>query len=198
MDSRGQRGTEKRRLFRGSGVVTGASGHQCGDEGPEQGFTAPPGVVNELEEAQVNGKPLLRDAAVRAQPGAQQRPEAFDGVDVDLAEAITIVVARVLAAGMDVVFVGMDQGAGDDLGFDDWLDRRLLKVGQHVQDHFAAALDQTGDRRLLLLQGAAATLALQPAPPGSGRRGRCASVRSSPARRLRSVPTSGQSAGSTG
>ena len=81
----------------------------------------------ELEEAEVERQLLLRDAAVRAQPGAQQRPEALDGVDVDLAEAVAVLIARVLApgvadrlvpvapvvqAGVDVVLVGVDEGAG--------------------------------------------------------------------------------------
>src|ERR671933_1539860 len=83
--------------FRGGEV---GSYDQGGDEGSEQGFAASARVVHELEEAEVERQLVLRDAAVRAQPGAQQRPEALDGVDVHLAEAITVLVARVLAVGM--------------------------------------------------------------------------------------------------
>ena len=54
----------------------GVSCDQGGDEGSEEGFSASSGVVDELEEAEVEGQLLLRDAAVGAQPGAQQRPEA--------------------------------------------------------------------------------------------------------------------------
>ena len=73
---------------------------QGGDEGSEEGFSASAGVVDELEEAEIDRQLLLRDAAVRAQPGAQQRPEALQGIDVDLAEAVAIVIAGVLAPGM--------------------------------------------------------------------------------------------------
>ncbi len=34
---------------------------------------------------------------MRAQPGAQQRPEPLDRVDMDLAEPVAVLVARVLA-----------------------------------------------------------------------------------------------------
>src|SRR3954466_13413396 len=100
---------------------------QGGDEGSEQGCAASACFVHELEEAKVERQLVLRDATVRAQPGAQQRPEALDGVDVDFAEAITVLVARKFAAGMadrlvpvapgrqagvDVVLVGMNESAG--------------------------------------------------------------------------------------
>src|SRR5689334_10711851 len=53
----------------------GASRHQGGDEFAEEGPAPPPGVVHELEEGEVERQLLLRDAAVRSQPGAQQRPD---------------------------------------------------------------------------------------------------------------------------
>jgi hypothetical protein len=53
--------------------------------------------VHELEETEIQRQFVLRDAAVRAQPGAQQRPEALDGVDVDFAEPVAIVVTRILS-----------------------------------------------------------------------------------------------------
>ncbi len=58
----------RRWLLPGSGVVTGTSGNQAGDEGTEQGFAASACVVHELEEAEVEGQLVLRDATVRAQP----------------------------------------------------------------------------------------------------------------------------------
>jgi hypothetical protein len=109
----------------------GTSSDQSGDKGTGQGFAPMARVVNELEEAEVERQLMLGDAAVRAQPGAQQRPEALNGVDVDLAEAVTILVARVLGmgvadclvpvapgrqAGVDVVLVSMYEGAGRDSG----------------------------------------------------------------------------------
>ena len=166
-----------KRLLSGSGVLASLS-HQGCDEGAEEGFAAAPGVVHELEEAEIERQLLLRDAPVRAEPGAQQRPEPLHGVDVDLAEAVAILVAGVLAAsvadrlvliapgrqaGVDVVLVGVDEGALGDGGLDDRLDRRLLHVGQHAQDHLPAALDQAEDGRLVLRQRAAARRARQPA-----------------------------------
>jgi hypothetical protein len=41
--------------------------------------------LDELEEGEIVGQLLLGDAAVRPQPGAQQRPDAFHGVDVNWA-----------------------------------------------------------------------------------------------------------------
>jgi hypothetical protein len=74
------------------------------------------------------------------QPGAQQGPEPFHGVDVHLAEAVAILIARILAlcvtdrlvpialslqTGLGFVFVGVDLAALHDSGLDDRLDRGL-------------------------------------------------------------------------
>jgi len=132
--------------------------------------------VHELKEAEVERQLVLREAPVRAQPGAQQRPEAFDRVDMDLAEPVAVLVAGILAAPVadrlvlvapsrqarvDGILVGVDEGARGDGGADDRLDRGLLHVGQHVQDDLSAALDQAEDGRLVLLQRAAARRACQ-------------------------------------
>ena len=136
-------------------MVPGGSRNQAGDKGAEQGFAALTRVVHELEEAEVERQLVLRDAPVRAQPGAQQRPKALDGVDVDLAEAVAVFVASVFAApmadrlvplapgwqaGVDAILVRVDKGAWNDSGGDDRLDRDLPHVGQHAQ-HDLAALD---------------------------------------------------------
>src|SRR4051812_12694993 len=99
---------------------------QGGDERAEQGFAAMARVVHELEEAEVVRQLLLRDAAVRAQPGAQQGPETLDGVDGHLAEAIAVLAASVFTlcvadclvliapgwqAGVDAVLVRVDERA---------------------------------------------------------------------------------------
>jgi hypothetical protein len=42
-----------KRLLIGSGVMVRMSCHQCRDEGAQEGFAAAPGVVHELEEAEV-------------------------------------------------------------------------------------------------------------------------------------------------
>ena len=75
----------------------GASCDQGDDECAEEGFAPTPRVVHEGEEAEVERQLLLRDAAVRAQPGAPQRPDPLHGVGVHLAEAVAVVVTRVLA-----------------------------------------------------------------------------------------------------
>ena len=84
----------------GSGVVAGPSHDQGCDERAEEGFAASARVVHELEEAEVERQLVLRDAVMRAKPGAQERPEAFDRVDVDLAEPVPVLVAGILASGV--------------------------------------------------------------------------------------------------
>jgi hypothetical protein len=76
-----------------------------------------------------------------------------------------VAIAPGVQAGVDVVFISVDQRAAADRPLNDRLDRGLLDIVQHVKHDFAAALDQAEDRGLLFLQGAAATLAFQPAPP---------------------------------
>src|SRR5919202_5976857 len=83
----------------GSGVLASLS-HQGCDKGAEEGFAAAPSVVHELEEAEIERQLFLRDTPVRAQPRAQQGPGPLHGVDVDLAEAVPVLVARILPARM--------------------------------------------------------------------------------------------------
>src|SRR3954466_15382256 len=71
-----------------------------GFRGGEERLPAAPGVVDELEEAEIAGQLLPRDAPVGPEPGAQQRPEALGRVDVDLAEPVAVLVAGVLAPGV--------------------------------------------------------------------------------------------------
>jgi len=56
--------------------------------------------VRELEEAEVERQFVLRDAPVRAQLGAQQQAKSFHGDDVNLAKAVTHLVAGILASGV--------------------------------------------------------------------------------------------------
>jgi hypothetical protein len=67
IDDRGTPTPEALVGFRGVGF---GSCDQGGDEGSEQGFAPAPGVVHELEEAEVERQLVLRDAAVWPQPGA--------------------------------------------------------------------------------------------------------------------------------
>src|SRR5215212_3458985 len=170
-------------LLSGFGVASIGLGDQACDEGAEERLAPATGVVDELEEAEIGRQLLLRDATVRPEPGTQQRPEALGRVDVDPAKAVAIVVAGILAvamadglvpvapvlqAGIDVVLVGVHQGALGDAGLDHRSDRRLLDIGQHADHHLAATLQQAQDRRLLLRQRAAAGCSPQPpAAPGA-------------------------------
>src|SRR3954452_14992103 len=137
--------------FRGGGA---GSRNQACDKGAEQGSPTPARVVYELEEAEIERQLVLRDAPVRAEPGAQQGPEPFHGVDVHLAKAIPVFVAGVFAApvadrlvlkapggqaGVDAILVGVDEGALSDDGRDDQLDRTLLHVGRYAQDHLTTS-----------------------------------------------------------
>ena len=70
---------------------------QGSDECPEEGSAAFAHIMNELEEAEVEGEFLLRDAAMRPEPGSQQGPDAFHGVDMRLVAAIAILVTRVFS-----------------------------------------------------------------------------------------------------
>src|SRR4051812_10550766 len=117
---------------------------------------------------------------MRPQPGSQKRPEALQGVDVDLAEAITVLVPGVFAStmtdglvavaetrkpGVDAILVSIDVRAFGDSLLDERMEGRLLDIGQHPDHHLTAALDHAEDRRLLLLQGAATAAALQSVAP---------------------------------
>ena len=94
----------------------------------------------------------------------------LEGVDVDFAEAITVLVPGVFAStmtdgpvtvaetrkpGVDAILIGKDVRAFGDGLLDDRVDGRLPDIGQHPDHDLAAALDHAEDRRLFLLQGAA-------------------------------------------
>src|SRR3954462_2478000 len=97
-------------------------------------------------------------------------------------EAIAVLVARIFAAAVtdglvlvaphrqasvNAVLVGVDHRAFDDHGLNDRFDRFLLYIGQHPENDLPIALDQAQDRRLFLLERAAAARSFEsPAPPG--------------------------------
>lgn len=68
-------------------------------------------------------------------------------------------------ASVAVIRIGVDLSAGVKRGPKQRLDRGLLDVLQQADDHLAAALKPSQDWRLLRLQRAAPTGALQAAPP---------------------------------
>lgn len=67
---------------------------------PGEPLPASASVVEALKQAQVHREVFLGDPAVRAQPGAQSRPDAFNGVDLDIMKTITILVAGVFAVAV--------------------------------------------------------------------------------------------------
>ena len=88
---------------------------------------------------------------------------------MNFTKAIAVFVAGVLAFAVanrfvavppggqfcvDVLFVRHDFRARGDRARQDRLDRLLLDIGQHFDDHVAAALDHPEDRRFLFLQRA--------------------------------------------
>lgn len=76
-----------------------------------------------------------------------------------------VAVTPIFQAGVDIVFVGVDQSALGDGLLDDRLDRHLLNIGQQVENNLTAALDQGEDGRFFLLESAATRGAPQPPPP---------------------------------
>src|SRR3954465_10978569 len=104
----------------------------------------------------------------------------LEGVDVALAESITVLVPSVFAStmtdrlvpvaetrkpGVDAILVSIDARAFGDGLLDDRMDGCLLNIGQHPDHDLAAALDHAEDRWLFLLQGTATTAALQSVAP---------------------------------
>lgn len=116
---------------------------------------------------------------MRPQPGTQQGPEALGGIDMNLIEAISVLVTGVFASVMahrvmvkapilqwviDIIFIGMDSRSGADEGLDERLEGGLLDILQHPDDPRAAPLDHPENRRLFLLQSSPTPRAFQPAP----------------------------------
>ena len=92
-----------------------------------------------------------------AQPGAQQRPEPFDGVDMALMEPVAILIAGILTSTVthcampiapfdqsviDIKFIGIDLGAGPDRGAHQRCDGHLPDVLQHPDRDLATTLEQ--------------------------------------------------------
>ena len=77
------------------------------DERFEESFTALAQVVGQLEERQIQGKRLLRDAAMGAQPTTQQRPNPFHRMDVYFMETIAILIACLFTPAMAHRAVGV-------------------------------------------------------------------------------------------
>jgi hypothetical protein len=72
-------------------------GDQQFQERSEQAFAPNADVMHELKEAQVERQLFLRNSSMGSQPGTHQGPETLSGIDMNLMEAIAIVVAGVFA-----------------------------------------------------------------------------------------------------
>jgi hypothetical protein len=66
----------------------------------KQCFATTANIVDELEKVQVQGQLFLRNAAMGTQPGTEQRPKAFEGVDMHFMKAIAIFIAGIFPSGM--------------------------------------------------------------------------------------------------
>mgnify|MGYP003487516614 CR=1 FL=1 len=108
-------------------------------QGAKQAFTPDANVMHELKEAQVQRQFLLRDAAMRSQPGTEQRPKALHRVDMNFMEAIPVLVTGVFASAMthgmmikppflqwviDGVFIGVDARSRRNERLDEGTNRR--------------------------------------------------------------------------
>jgi hypothetical protein len=69
-------GRTARWLILGFGVLDLVSGDQCADQRAEEGFSSSTRIMDELKEPKIKGEFLLRNAAMRPQPGAKQRPKS--------------------------------------------------------------------------------------------------------------------------
>lgn len=109
----------------------------------EKGFATLPDIVNKLEESQIEGQMLLRNAAMGAQPGTQQRPKPFQRVDMHFMKAVPIVITSIfslavinavmviaprLQSVIDGVFIGIKRTAFLNHAANNWLDGLLLHI----------------------------------------------------------------------
>src|SRR6266851_9505614 len=81
------------------------------NERRKQRFASLSGVVNKLEETQVQGEFLLGNAPMRTKPTPQERPEPFHRIDMDFTKAVAIFIAGVLALSMVDALMVVSPGA---------------------------------------------------------------------------------------
>ena len=113
---------------------------------------------------------------MRSQPGAQKRPEAFNGVDVDFALAILVFIAGILALAVidsfklilvshpvvDALLMGIDKRTGFNSLGNEWLNRLSLYILQQSHFYQSVPLEHTQHGRLFIGLGAPASFAFQP------------------------------------
>jgi len=142
------------------------------NERVKQCFAAFPHVVYELEEPQIQWESLLRYASVRPEPRTQERPEALNCVDVDFMVTVPVLVPGIFPGGVthsamsvsplshsaiDVVLVREHPRLGGDRRSNQGLDGHLLDVFEHSDENLPRSLDDTENRRFLLLESASST-----------------------------------------
>lgn len=111
-----------------------------------------------------------------SEPGTQERPNAFNGVGMDLMKAITVFIAGIFAFGMrnglmdvapfvqasiDGVFIGVERGAGLNGGLKERSNRLLLHIGEHLHHHLTIALHHAQDRWFLAFERATPALGFE-------------------------------------
>ncbi len=121
--------------------------------------------MNKLEKTQVERQLLLRNPPVRAQPRTQERPQAFDRIDMDFVKAIAIFISGIFPLTVidclvaiapldeppiDRLFIRVDHRLGHYRLCDDRCNGLLLDILQHLQYNRATAFNHTENRRLLL------------------------------------------------
>jgi hypothetical protein len=112
------------------------------------------------------------------EPRAQQRPEPFQRIDMDFMKSIAIFVTRIFTLrvidrfvrvaplrqpAIDIVLICVQLATRFHCTCNDRLNRCLLNIGQHLNDHLAVALKQAKDGWFLLGQCPAPTRAFQSA-----------------------------------
>ncbi len=110
-------------------------------QGVEQSFAAEACVVHKLKEPQAAWQLFLRDSAMGPSPGTQQRPAPLNRVDVDLMDALTLLIACVFAPAVahrvmlnpplrqpviDVVFIRVPPRPRCNTGLDQGTDGRAI------------------------------------------------------------------------
>ena len=128
--------------------------------------------MHELKETPVKRQFLLRDSPMESQPGTQQRPATLGGIDLNLMEAIPIVIAgvftpavadrmrvkaRILQWVIEGLYIGRNPGSWGDERLQDRWEGRGRGGFQHPDDHRTAALNPAEKRWLFLLQGSSAS-----------------------------------------
>lgn len=107
---------------------------------------------------------------MRAKPRAQQGPKTFHGIDVDLTEAILVLITSIFGLGMmdgfmgiapgfqlaiNGVFIGKNDRTGLDGLTHQGLNGLLLDVGEYLNNDFPAALDHAEEGWFFFRQGEA-------------------------------------------